>query len=90
MRHRSVVTVKHDRGQHSEITAETYWWYSESVEGFCIHENRHEQRGITTQWNGVYILKCIKWLNVFGKLKHTSSVHDIPTCKANAERIEHG
>ena len=39
---------------------------------------------------GVYILKCIKWLNVFGKLKHTSSVHDIPTCKANAERIEHG
>ena len=39
---------------------------------------------------GVYILKCIKWLNVFGKLKHTRSVHDIPTCKANAERIEHG
>ena len=36
---------------------------------------------------GVYILKCIKWLNVFGKLTTTSSVHDKPTCKANAERI---
>ena len=35
---------------------------------------------------GVYILKCIKWLNVFGKLTSTSSVHDIPTCKANAKQ----
>ena len=39
---------------------------------------------------GVYILKCIKWLNVFGKLKQTSSVHAILTCKTNAKRIEHG
>ena len=90
MHHRSVVIVQHDRDQHSEITAETYWWYIESVEVFCIHENRHEQRGITTQWNWGIYTEVYKWLNVFGKLKHTSSVHDIPTCKANAERIEHG